>query len=122
MDDRTQSSSLASTSAAGPLPMLASACPGWVCYAEKTHGHFVLPYISSTKSPQAVMGSVIKRRYCEAVELRPEAVYHCAVMPCYDKKLEASREDFYLPGQMGWVVGQCGVHGDLGSSSFVFQL
>ena len=25
-------------------------------------------------------------------------VYHCAVMPCYDKKLEAAREDFYLPG------------------------
>ena len=23
---------------AGPMPMLASACPGWVCYAEKTHG------------------------------------------------------------------------------------
>ena len=24
-----------------PLPMLASACPGWVCYAEKTHGRQV---------------------------------------------------------------------------------
>ena len=35
-----------------PLPMLASACPGWVCYAEKTHGDYVLPYISTTKSPQ----------------------------------------------------------------------
>ena len=34
------------------LPMLASACPGWVCYAEKTHGDYVLPYISSAKSPQ----------------------------------------------------------------------
>lgn len=22
----------------GPLPVLASACPGWICYAEKTHG------------------------------------------------------------------------------------
>lgn len=44
--------------AAGPLPMLASACPGWVCYAEKTHGSYILPYISTTKSPQASdMGS-----------------------------------------------------------------
>lgn len=43
---------LGSGEAAGPLPMLASACPGWVCYAEKTHGTFVLPHISSTKSPQ----------------------------------------------------------------------
>ena len=37
---------------AGTLPMLASACPGWVCYAEKTHGEYVLPYISTTRSPQ----------------------------------------------------------------------
>ena len=36
----------------GPLPMLASACPGWVCYAEKTHGSYILPYISTAKSPQ----------------------------------------------------------------------
>lgn len=26
---------------------------------------------------------------------RPDKVYHVTVMPCYDKKLEASREDFY---------------------------
>ena len=37
---------------ADALPMLASACPGWVCYAEKTHGDYVLPHISTTKSPQ----------------------------------------------------------------------
>lgn len=34
------------------LPMLASACPGWVCYAEKTHGDLVLPFISTARSPQ----------------------------------------------------------------------
>lgn len=39
----------------GPLPMLASACPGWVCYAEKTHGSYILPFISTTKSPQVSM-------------------------------------------------------------------
>lgn len=37
---------------AGPLPMLASACPGWVCYAEKAHGDLVLPHVSAAKSPQ----------------------------------------------------------------------
>ena len=36
------------------LPMLASACPGWVCYAEKTHGDLVLPYMSTTRSPQVL--------------------------------------------------------------------
>lgn len=82
-----------------PLPMLASACPGWVCYAEKTHGDYVLPYISTAKSPQAVMGTLVKHQWAPARGLDPARVYHCAVMPCYDKKLEAAREDFLLPGQ-----------------------
>jgi iron only hydrogenase large subunit-like protein len=43
----------------GRLPMLASACPGWVCYAEKAHGE-MLPFISRTKSPQAIMGTLVK--------------------------------------------------------------
>jgi len=28
------------------LPLLSSACPGWICYAEKRHGDYVLPHIS----------------------------------------------------------------------------
>jgi iron only hydrogenase large subunit-like protein len=43
----------------GTLPMLSSACPGWVCYAEKTHGE-MLPFIAATKSPQQVMGTLVK--------------------------------------------------------------
>ncbi|XP_045785688.1 probable cytosolic Fe-S cluster assembly factor GL21135 isoform X1 [Maniola jurtina] len=77
------------------MPMLASSCPGWVCYAEKTHGNFILPYISSTKSPQQIMGSLVKQHLSAKRELSPGAVYHVTFMPCYDKKLEASREDFY---------------------------
>lgn len=38
--------------AADKLPLLASACPGFICYAEKTHGDFLLPHIATTKSPQ----------------------------------------------------------------------
>ncbi|CAG9764187.1 unnamed protein product [Ceutorhynchus assimilis] len=72
------------------LPMLASSCPGWVCYAEKTHGSYILPYISSTKSPQQIMGSLIKRWVGHN-----KSIYHVTVMPCYDKKLEAAREDFF---------------------------
>lgn len=81
-----------------PLPLLASSCPGWVCYAEKTQGAAVLPHISSAKSPQAVQGSAVKRWLAPGLSLAPESIYHCAVMMCYDKKLEAAREDFMLPG------------------------
>ncbi|XP_053326626.1 cytosolic iron-sulfur assembly component 3 [Spea bombifrons] len=77
------------------LPMLASACPGWICYAEKTHGSFIIPYISSTKSPQQVMGSLVKSHFAREKNLKPDQIYHVTVMPCYDKKLEASRPDFF---------------------------
>lgn len=43
----------------GQLPMISSACPGWICYAEKTHAE-MLPFISRTKSPQQVMGTLVK--------------------------------------------------------------
>lgn len=75
------------------LPMLASSCPGWVCYAEKTHGSYILPYIATTKSPQQIMGSLIKQWVSH--NLADRQIYHVTVMPCYDKKLEAAREDFF---------------------------
>lgn len=76
------------------LPMISSACPGWICYAEKTLGSYVLPYISSVKSPQQSIGAIIKHHLCHKLGLRPGEIYHVTVMPCYDKKLEASRDDF----------------------------
>ncbi|KAI9088877.1 iron hydrogenase [Phlyctochytrium arcticum] len=83
-----------STNTSGPLPMLASACPGWICYAEKTHDH-LLPYIDSTKSPQQIMGSLVKNYLGDHLGVPPNRIYHITVMPCYDKKLEASRQDFF---------------------------
>lgn len=46
--------------AQGNLPMLASACPGWICYAEKAHPG-MLPFIAKTKSPQQIMGTLVKK-------------------------------------------------------------
>ncbi|GAB7348576.1 hypothetical protein MBLNU459_g6963t1 [Dothideomycetes sp. NU459] len=73
-------------------PILASACPGWICYAEKTHPH-VLPHISRLKSPQALTGTLIKSVLSRRYDIAPDRVWHMAVMPCFDKKLEASREE-----------------------------
>ncbi|KAJ4975226.1 hypothetical protein NE237_000332 [Protea cynaroides] len=76
------------------LPMLSSACPGWICYAEKTLGSYILPYISSVKSPQQAIGAAIKHHICQKMGFKLDNVYHVTVMPCYDKKLEAARDDF----------------------------
>ena len=79
--------------AAGQLPMLTSECPGWVLYAEKTQGAYLLPHLATAKSAQGVMGTLVKRRVARRLGVPPGRVYHCAVMPCYDKKLEAARGD-----------------------------
>jgi iron only hydrogenase large subunit-like protein len=74
--------------------MLSSACPGWICYAEKTHP-VIIPLLDTSKSPQQVMGSLVKDYYTKKRGISPNQIYHVSVMPCYDKKLEASRKDFY---------------------------
>ncbi|KAJ6446066.1 putative U3 small nucleolar RNA-associated protein 18 [Purpureocillium lavendulum] len=99
-DEVLGSSSPSSSSSAPPTPspstparpILASSCPGWVCYAEKTHPH-VLPHLSRVKSPQALMGTLVKTALSRALGIPPSRIWHLAVMPCFDKKLEASREE-----------------------------
>lgn len=73
-------------------PILSSACPGWICYAEKTHP-FVLPHLSRLKSPQALSGTLLKTVLSKTLGVSPSQIWHVAVMPCFDKKLEASREE-----------------------------
>lgn len=73
-------------------PILSSACPGWICYAEKTHPH-VLPHLSRLKSPQALAGTFLKTLLSRLLDIPPSQIWHLAIMPCFDKKLEASREE-----------------------------
>ncbi|KAJ7579257.1 iron hydrogenase [Mycena floridula] len=71
------------------LPMLASACPGWICYAEKNSRRDATLHLDGEK-PATSHGFI-----GEELDGRPHEIYHVTVMPCYDKKLEASRTDFY---------------------------
>lgn len=73
-------------------PILSSACPGWICYAEKTHPH-ILPHLSRLKSPQALTGTLLKTTLSGRLGIQPQQIWHVAIMPCFDKKLEASREE-----------------------------
>ena len=81
------------------LPMIVSSCPGWVCYAEKTQPQ-AIPLMSSTKSAQQILGSVFKKYFgnqaaTATAESSGSGVYMISIQPCFDKKLEASRLDFY---------------------------
>ncbi|KAF2761937.1 iron hydrogenase [Pseudovirgaria hyperparasitica] len=73
-------------------PILTSACPGWICYAEKTHP-YVLPHLSRLKSPQALAGTLVKSVLSQKLNISPSRIWHLAIMPCFDKKLEASRSE-----------------------------
>ena len=73
-------------------PILTSACPGWICYAEKTHPH-ILPHLSRLKSPQALTGTMLKTVLSKTLDIEPDRIWHLSIMPCFDKKLEASRAE-----------------------------
>ncbi|TLS28893.1 hypothetical protein PpBr36_00757 [Pyricularia pennisetigena] len=82
----------AASSTAPKKPILTSSCPGWVCYAEKTHP-YVLPHLSRVKSPQALVGTLLKTTLSRTLGIPADRIWHLALMPCFDKKLEASREE-----------------------------
>ena len=74
------------------LPMTTSCSPGWVKFLE----HFFpeqIPNVSTAKSPQQMMGTVIKTYYAKNKGLAPEDVVVVSVMPCTAKKYEAGRPE-----------------------------
>jgi iron-only hydrogenase group A len=81
----------------GILPMITSCCPGWVKYAEEFTPEFI-PNLSSCKSPQQMMGAVIKSYFADIENLKADEIYSVSIMPCTAKKFEAQREEMTQNG------------------------
>ncbi len=81
----------------GTLPMITSCCPGWVKFAEEFYPD-MLPNLSTCKSPQQMMGAVIKSYWSEKTDIKPENIYSVSIMPCTAKKFEAQREEMTEKG------------------------
>ena len=81
----------------GTLPMFTSCCPGWIKYAEEFATDF-LPNLSSCKSPQQMMGAIIKSYYADLEGIAPGNIYSVSVMPCTAKKFEAQRREMTHEG------------------------
>jgi iron-only hydrogenase group A len=81
----------------GTLPMITSCCPGWIKYAEEFASDF-LPNLSTCKSPQQMLGAVLKSYYSEISGIPPEDLYVVSIMPCSAKKFEGQREEMTQKG------------------------
>ncbi len=80
------------TKGTGAIPLFTSCCPAWVDYAEKNY-HDLLPNLSTAKSPQQMMGSMIKTYWAEKAKLDPAKIFSVSIMPCTAKKYECKRND-----------------------------
>jgi iron-only hydrogenase group A len=76
----------------GVLPMMTSCSPGWIKFVETFYPDF-LPNLSSCKSPQQMMGAIIKGFYAPNQKLDPAKVISVSIMPCTAKKFEAGRPE-----------------------------
>ena len=74
------------------FPIISSCCPAWVKYAEQFYPE-VLPFLSTCKSPQQMLGSIIKSYFAPQQGINPNSIYSVAIMPCLAKKFEAQREE-----------------------------
>lgn len=76
----------------GVLPMITSCCPAWIKYAEE-FAHDMLPNLSTCKSPQQMLGAMVKSYISEKEQKDPHQIYSVSIMPCMAKKFEAQREN-----------------------------
>ncbi|GAB6156961.1 [FeFe] hydrogenase, group A [Desulfotomaculum varum] len=88
-----------------PLPQFTSCSPGWVKFCE----HFypdLLPHMSTCKSPQQMLGAVIKSYYAQKKGIDPAKIFTVSVMPCTAKKFECQRPEMNDAGRL---AGKSGV-------------
>ena len=81
------------------LPMFTSCSPGWIKFVEQFYPEF-LPNLSSCKSPQQMMGAVIKSYFARREGLDPRDIVSVSIMPCTAKKFECNRPEMgrdYVP-------------------------
>jgi NADH-quinone oxidoreductase subunit G len=87
----------------GPFPHLTSCCPAWVKYTEQYFPDYI-PNISTCKSPQQMLGALVKELPKADLGAGEKKVMMVSFMPCTAKKFEAQRPEH---------AGQAGPHVDV---------
>jgi len=76
----------------GPIPLMSSCSPGWVKFVEQFYPE-MLGNLSTCKSPQQMLGAIIKHYYAQREGIDPARVFSVSIMPCTAKKFEAGRPE-----------------------------
>ncbi len=79
------------------LPMFSSDCPAFVKFMEEYHPE-LLPNLSRCRSPQQIMGSLVKHHFARDQKIKAEKIFCVSLMPCTARKFEAQREEFTNKG------------------------
>jgi len=82
----------------GPFPLFTSCCPSWVLFCESFYPQFI-ERLSTCKSPQAMMGALLKTWWADRMDLDPDRIYSVSVMPCVSKKFEIERPEMKASGR-----------------------
>lgn len=83
----------------GKLPMLSSCSPGWIKFIEQFYPD-MLENVSTCKSPQQMLGALIKSFFAQREGLDPSKIVSVSIMPCTAKKFECQRPEMavnYIP-------------------------
>lgn len=81
----------------GTLPMMTSCSPGWIKFVEEFYPEFI-DNLSTCKSPQQMLGALIKHIYAEREGIDKSKIFNVAIMPCTAKKFEARRPELGVDG------------------------
>jgi len=81
----------------GKLPMMTSCSPGWIKFVEQFYPQ-LLGNLSTCKSPQQMLGAVIKHYWAQREGIDPRNVFSVSIMPCTAKKFEAGRPEMLHDG------------------------
>lgn len=86
------------------IPMFTSCCPTWVNYIYKAEPT-IKSLLSTCKSPQQMMGSIINTYYANKTNTKSENLFVVSIVPCLAKKIERARQNVNISN--GYDVDAC---------------
>lgn len=76
------------------LPMITTCCPAWIKFGEQFYYEEINKHMSTCRSPQAMISSLIKTYYAKQINKDPKDIILVDIMPCTAKKYEILRPEF----------------------------